>query len=136
LSRTRAGRFLPGSQLYDTEQAAFDAALSERTFFAVLPLTIPSLKQEIPPVAVVVEDEDDGEDEGEGEGEAVDAGPKYINGMTVKTGDTIRSYRKNRGSRTCTVVRTRHYPAHKQLFIQAAGEEPYWALNKNISRNW
>ncbi|MGJ4953115.1 hypothetical protein [Bradyrhizobium sp. HKCCYLS20291] len=126
--------FSLGAELYDTEQAAFDVARNESDVFAVLPVTIPALKQEIPPVPlpVVAANDDDEEDEGE----EVDAGPKYIAGMTLKAGDKVRAYRKNRGSRTCTILKTRHYPAHKQLYIQADGETPYWALNKNISRNW
>ncbi|WP_315768501.1 MULTISPECIES: hypothetical protein [unclassified Bradyrhizobium] len=124
--------FSLGAELYDTEQAAFDVARNESDVFAVLPVTIPALKQEIPPVQVAATSDDDEEDEGE----AVDAGPKYVAGMTLKTGDKVRAYRKNRGSRTCTILKTRHYPAHKQLYIQADGENPYWALNKNISRNW
>ncbi|MGJ4945140.1 hypothetical protein ACQR1W_31585 [Bradyrhizobium sp. HKCCYLS1011] len=123
--------FGAGEVLYDTAAAVFDAFRHNGSFFATLPVTIPAIKQEIPPV--VVSDEED-----EDEGETVDAGPKYINGMTLKAGDKVRSYRRNRGSRTCTVIKTRHHPSHKQLFIKADNgqEEPYWALNKNISPNY
>ncbi|WP_315729875.1 hypothetical protein [Bradyrhizobium sp. SZCCHNRI2010] len=127
----REGRgFASSDDLYDTESAVFDAFRHEPKFFAAVSLTIPAHKQEIP--ALVVEDDE------EGEGDDADAGPKYINGMTLKAGDKVRSYRRNRGSRTCTILKTRDYPSHKQLFIKADNgqEQPYWALNKNISPNY
>jgi hypothetical protein len=59
----------------------------------------------------------------------------YVAGRMRHVGETISAYRSNVGTRTCTILKMRR-DSRKSLYIDPRdGNEPYWALNKNI-RNY
>jgi hypothetical protein len=56
----------------------------------------------------------------------------YVAGRMRRVGETVSAYRTNFGTRTCTILKMRR-DSRKSLFIDPRdGNEPYWALNKNI----
>ena len=57
---------------------------------------------------------------------------RYVRSV-FQPGEKVSVYRKNRGQRTCTVIKTRD-DQWKSLYVQAdnGGEEPYWARNVNV----
>lgn len=135
---TREGReFGVLDELFGTEGDAISDHGSNSDFYAVLPVTIPATKQ----AADVEEESDEDHDEDHEDHddtvtstiEAQPEGSVRVNGFYVKPGDKVSIYRKNRGQRTCTVIKTRD-DQWKSLYIQAdnGGEEPYWARNVNV----
>ncbi|SDK44175.1 hypothetical protein SAMN05444163_8120 [Bradyrhizobium ottawaense] len=154
----RDGRILNvDEELYASEDAA-RAETSVDDIAGIFPLVIQApeatLADEVAGVTSHVADEafvegadtDDGieseedEDEVEGtEGAALAPAPAptaptemYVAGRTRHVGETVHAYRNGFGTRVCTIVKLRR-DARKSLFIDPKdGNEPYWALNKNV----
>jgi hypothetical protein len=56
-----------------------------------------------------------------------------LRGRSIKVGDTVWTSRRGFGHRQCKVLKMRKHP-HVSLFVDPQdGNNPYWALNKNIS---
>jgi hypothetical protein len=56
----------------------------------------------------------------------------YVAGRMRRAGEVVHAYRTSFGVRACTVVKMRR-DARKSLYIDPKdGNEPYWALNKNV----
>jgi hypothetical protein len=79
------------------------------------------------------ESEAEVEEEGDDAVEELPEGALYVNGVVRKPGDKVRTTRTGRGTRICTVIKTRSDP-FKSLYVQAdnGSEEPYWARNKSV----
>jgi hypothetical protein len=56
----------------------------------------------------------------------------YVASRMRHVGETVHAYRSNFGVRVCTILKLRR-DARKSLYIDPRdGNDPYWALNKNI----
>lgn len=56
----------------------------------------------------------------------------YVAGRSRRVGETVHAYRNNFGTRACIIVKMRR-DSRKSLFLNPQdGNDPYWALNKNV----
>jgi hypothetical protein len=147
----REGRNLVlDEELYTSEEAArAETDLDEVA--GVFPLVVeapaPTLVNDVAGAASQVSDFHDGgvegeEDENEVEGTEGAASnvtdinqpptEMYVAGRMRYVGETVHAYRNNFGTRACIIVKMRR-DSRKSLFLNPQdGNEPYWALNKNV----
>jgi hypothetical protein len=64
----------------------------------------------------------------------VDAPPTemYVASRMRRVGETVHAYRNGFGTRACTVIKLRRDSRKSLLLDPKDGNEPYWALNKNV----
>jgi hypothetical protein len=97
---------------------------------AVFPVTVtgPAVSQQ--PVSEQEESEADG-DNNAPIGSPIDEFVLF--GRSIKVGDLVWANRRGFGHRHCKVLKMRKHP-HASLFVDPQdGNNPYWALNKNVS---
>ncbi|WP_029081193.1 hypothetical protein [Bradyrhizobium sp. th.b2] len=142
----RDGRSLKvDEELYVTEEAARNETAIDDiagVFQVVIEAPAPTLAQNVAGAETHVGDEAE-EDENE---TVVAAAPvaapvtaaldapteMYVAGRMRKVGETVHAYRNGFGTRICTILKLRR-ASRKSLYVDPKdGNEPYWALNKNV----
>jgi hypothetical protein len=65
---------------------------------------------------------------------AVEAAPTemYVASRMRRVGETVHAYRNGFGVRVCTILKLRRDSRKSLLLDPKDGNEPYWALNKNV----
>jgi hypothetical protein len=113
---------------------------SDDNVILIFPLTLPERSPAV--AAAPAEDEEGDDDASDSSATLAPADPDapvlelYVGGRTRRVGEQVNAYRNNYGTRPCEILKIRRVPSHKSLFIDPKdGNNPYWALNKNI-RTW
>lgn len=136
-------------ELYSSEEAAREKTDLE-DIAAVVMVTIeapaPTLADDVAGAGSVHDgidegfgDDSDESEESEEEGgeatkpPAVEAPTEmYVAGRPRHVGETVHAYRNGFGTRVCTILKMRR-DSRKSLYLDPQdGNEPYWALNKNV----
>lgn len=136
-------------ELYSSEEAAREKTDLEDVA-AVVMVTIeapaPTLADDVAGAGSVHDgidegfgDDSDESEESEEEGgettkpPAVEAPTEmYVAGRPRHVGETVHAYRNGFGTRVCTILKMRR-DSRKSLYLDPKdGNEPYWALNKNV----